>query len=306
MEDADYAAYDACDTTWRSWLSNPVKSPFRSFAKAWLPPIIQDGVRRLLRAPAPEYPKEGMHEFQAQGLTWRLDMKSNIAREMIATGSWERDTTDLVNDMVKPGMKVMSVGANFGYYVLLMARLVGDEGHVWAFEPTQYYRDQLQWHLEKNGLASRVTVVPYGLSDGEVEATIDISPQSASMHYSPQEVRLFAEAIQLKRLDDVAEALGIGHLQFVSLDIDGHEAAFLRGAKTVLGRSIPSIAMEFAQECLHFAGSDVREVALLLKEIGYEICSEKTRKPFPNELAFLKECGNFRHYANALAVRAHV
>lgn len=276
-------------------------SSLRRIAKLWTPPIVADALRSALRPAKPRL--EGVRDFECQGLKWRLDMSSNIAQQMHAAGVWERETTELIRDLVKPGMQALSVGANFGYYALQMARQVGDGGHVWAFEPTRHFREMLEHHRSINGLESRITVVPYGLSDVETTATIDISPQSASMHYSPQENRVGQEAIQLKRLDDVAEGLGIARIDFISIDIDGHEPAFLKGGRRVLSRDVPSIAMEFAQECLHYAGSDVREVAALLYELGYEICSERTREPFANELAFLKECGNFHHYANALAVK---
>jgi hypothetical protein len=122
------------------------------------------------------------------------------------------------------------------------------------------------------------------------------------MHFAPDEICLDKETIKLDLLDNVAKDLGIDRIDFVSVDIDGHEAAFLRGAKVTLGRDLPPISMEFAQECLHFAGSDVRELACILRDLGYQICSERTRSPYPDELAFLKECGNFSHYANALAI----
>lgn len=243
-----------------------------------------------------------MHEFDCLGFRWRLDPKSTIAQAMLTGGVWERDTTELVVDFVKPGMKALSIGANFGYFVLLMARNIGESGHIWAFEPTQLYGDQLRWHVEANGLSDRVTIVPFGLSDTEKTATIDISPQSASMHFPPSELRVGSEIIFLKTLDGVAEGLDIDRIDFISMDIDGHELAFLKGAKKTLSRDLPPIAMEFAQQCLHFVGSDVREVAALLHEIGYEIWSEKLRRPYDDEMAFLRDCGNFDRYANALAM----
>ena len=282
-------------------MTPPAIGAFKRLARAWTPPILADALRNALR-PAPSS-HEGVLEFDCQGLTWRLDARSSIARQMLLAGVWEPATTALVTDLVTDGMQVLSVGANFGYYALLMALQVGPSGHVWAFEPTSHYRAMLEEHLAMNGLADRVTVVPYGLSDAAGRATIDISPQSASMHYSPQETRLGQEEIELRRLDDVAAGLGIARVDFVSIDIDGHEPAFLRGADKTLRRDLPPIAMEFAQECLHYAGSDVREVAAQLADLGYQICSEATREPFPSEHAFLKECGNFSHYANALAVR---
>jgi FkbM family methyltransferase len=282
-------------------MTAPAIGALKRLARAWTPPILADALRSALKPAPPRY--DGVVTFACQGLTWRLDARSSIARQMLVTGVWEPATTALVADLVKEGMQTLSVGANFGYYALLMARQVGPAGHVWAFEPTACYRAMLDAHLAMNGLADRVTVVPFGLSDAAARATIDISPQSASMHYGPQETRLGQEEIELRRLDDVAAELGIQRVDFVSIDIDGHEPAFLRGADKTLRRDLPPIAMEFAQECLHYAGSDVREVASLLVDIGYQICSETTREPFPSEHAFLKECGNFSHYANALAVR---
>jgi hypothetical protein len=142
-----------------------------------------------------------------------------------------------------------------------------------------------------------------GLSDKIEEAVIDLSSQSASLHYSPTEKLVGRERIKLVTLDSIAADLGISRVDFVSLDIDGHEPAFLRGARATLTRDLPPIALEFAQECLYFADSDVRQLAAMLKDIGYEICSEKTRAPFPTEFAFLRECGNYRTYGNALALR---
>ncbi len=274
----------------------------RKLLKRWLPPIIADAARALVNPPPPAVKTSGIQEIECLGLHWRLDMASVISRSLVTTGIWERDTTNLVLDFVKPGMQVLAVGANFGYYALLMAKRVGSGGHVWAFEPTKQFREQLKWHVEANGFVDRITILPFGLSDSARSATIDLTPQSASMHCPPNEIRIGTETIFLKPLDSVTTELGIRKIDFISMDIDGHEAAFLRGAKQTLIRDIPPIAMEFSQSHLHLAGSDVRDVAALLREIGYDICSEKTRKPYKDEMEFLIECGNFNSYSNALAI----
>jgi len=271
-----------------------------------MPPILLDVAKAVLRPrplPLSKIKRSGIEEIECQGLRWRLDMTSLISREMVTSGIWEPETTRLVLDFAKPGMHVLSIGANFGYYALLMAREVGPSGHVWAFEPTQRYREQLRWNIDLNGFSDRITIVPFGLSDSTTTASIDISPESASLHFPPNIIRVRNEVIELRRLDDLIMDLGIGTIGFVVMDIDGHEAAFLRGAKNTLRRDLPPIAMEFSQRCLHMAGSDVREVANLLHKCGYEICSEKTREPYRDEMEFLMECGNFRPDANAVARR---
>jgi FkbM family methyltransferase len=272
----------------------------RRIAKLWLPPIVQDGVRVLRQKRS--IPQGGLHEFECLGLRWRLAMDSLVAQTMLATGVWEKDTTDVVLDLVKPGMRVLSVGANFGYFALLMARRVGLTGHVWAFEPVKHFRDQLTWNMTENGLSDQVTVVPFGLSDKTTEAIINIEPATASLHEVPHHRYVSKEKIKLVTLDSIAVDLGIDSIDFLSLDIDGHEPAFLRGARSTLTRNLPSIALEFCQEALYYQGSDVHELAAILKEMGYEICSEKTRTPFASEIAFLKECGNYGNYSNALAL----
>src|SRR6266446_717422 len=50
-------------------------------------------------------------------------------------GFSERFVTDYFRRTVRPGMRVVDVGAHVGYYTLLFSRLVGQSGQVFAFEP---------------------------------------------------------------------------------------------------------------------------------------------------------------------------
>ncbi|PIS06083.1 MAG: hypothetical protein COT80_02605 [Candidatus Buchananbacteria bacterium CG10_big_fil_rev_8_21_14_0_10_33_19] len=47
---------------------------------------------------------------------------------------YEHETTLFLKRNIKPGMVVVDVGANIGYYTRLLSRLVGEEGTVYAFE----------------------------------------------------------------------------------------------------------------------------------------------------------------------------
>src|SRR6266571_1746987 len=50
-------------------------------------------------------------------------------------GFSERFVTGYFQQTVKPGMRVVDVGAHVGYYTLLFSRAVGEPGQVFAFEP---------------------------------------------------------------------------------------------------------------------------------------------------------------------------
>ena len=246
-----------------------------------------------------QVPSSGWVEVERLGLHWRLEMRSCISQSLVGSGVWEPVTTHLIKDLVNPGMHVLDVGANFGYYTLLLAQQVGPTGRVWAFEPVSMFRNQLLWHLERNRFSDRVTVVPYGLSDRCSTSPISVSASSATLHAVDTASR--PESIELRPLDEVVPELGIDRIDFVKSDIDGHEPWFLDGGRSTFRRFRPPIAVEFAQHVLHVAGSDVREQARLLHELGYVICSEATREPYSSEMDFLMECGNFTFSGNAIA-----
>ena len=247
-------------------------------------------------------PKSGWVEVKRMGFHWRLDMDTDIGRAIAVQGIIEPQTTRLVKDLVRPGMQVLDVGANIGYFTLIMAQAAGLSGRVWAFEPTKKYREQLMWHVENNNLKDIVTLIPYGLSDKTMTTEISIGNSSATLHWTAESVPLRQEIIQLHPLDEVAAELGIHQIDFVKLDIDGHEPRFIRGASNSLKRFQPPIVLEFSQLNLHFAGSDVSLQARLLQELGYAICDERTRKPYVSDTQFLIDCGNFRYSGNALAI----
>ena len=246
--------------------------------------------------------KKGFVKVDRQGFYWNIDLNSCVSKAIAYEGIWEPDTTKLILDFVKPGMHVLDIGANFGYYSLILARSVGPTGKVWAFEPVKKYRDQLIWHINKNGFEKIIEVVPFGLSDNQGFETISIGDASATLHWTNIVPSIEKELINLKRLDDVAEDLGINRIDFIKIDIDGNEPKFFRGATNILQKFHPPMALEFAQNSLHVAGSDVREQAQILKNLGYVICDEKTQQPFLSEMDFLVECGNFDHSGNAFAI----
>jgi len=243
--------------------------------------------------------KSGFIKIRQCGFYWNIDINSCISKSIAYYGVWEKNTTQLILDYVKPNMKVMDIGANFGYYTLLMARAVQPNGIVYAFEPVEKFRNELKWHVEANDLQKNVIILPFGLSDKKEQIEISISDSSASIHPDPNEL-FTCNKITVHDLDSVIKEFNIDQIDFIKIDIDGHEPLFLKGAYQSLQRFHPPMSMEFAQHHLHFAGSDVREQKKLLEDLGYSICKETTREKYSSDLEFLMDCGNFDHSCNVL------
>jgi FkbM family methyltransferase len=234
------------------------------------------------------------------GLIWRLDPSQCIDGDLLDDGLFEPVSIEWVREIIKPGMVVADIGANFGYYTLLFSRLVGPKGRVHAFEPSARYRPRLLDHLERNDCRN-VVVSEYGLSDHLHEELLYGDNVSATMHW-PDDSKppAVAETIRLRTLDSYAEEVRLRRLDFVKVDIDGHEPSFVAGAAATLRRFRPVILMEFSQVSLVMAGSDVERLAGQLGDLNYSLHSERTGKPYQSRLDFLCEVMNCSHSVNVI------
>lgn len=70
---------------------------------------------------------------EVQGYKMFLDSKNFI--NLSINGVYEPFETELVQKEIKRGDVVLDIGANIGYWTLIFAKLVGEEGRVFAFEP---------------------------------------------------------------------------------------------------------------------------------------------------------------------------
>lgn len=156
---------------------------------------------------------------------------------------WFESEIRFVRRWLRPGMRVVDVGANYGVYTLAAARAVGGAGRVWAFEPTPESARYLQQSLAMNG-AGQVSLERLAISDraGEVHFGLtDMPEQNAILENgaAPNAV-----ALPAARLDDLAEAGRWGAVDFIKLDVEGHETQALRGAAAILSEHSPLVMLE--------------------------------------------------------------
>lgn len=262
------------------------------------------GAAEDARAPVEILEREGDWVVcRAGDYIFRLDATQGVDRAILDDGVFEPHSTAWVERLVREGDVVADVGANLGYYTVRFSRLVGPRGRVHAFEPSPRYRPRLVDHLRRNGCPDNVTVSEFALSDREGEERLFGDAVSASMHWV-HDARQPAveETIRLTTFDAYARAAGLERLDFVKVDIDGHEPRFLAGAAETLRRFRPAILIEFAQLNLLTAGSDVDQLAAQLAALGYSLYSERTGEPYTSRTAFLVDVMNCAHTANVICL----
>ncbi|MBP9111951.1 MAG: FkbM family methyltransferase [Polyangiaceae bacterium] len=156
---------------------------------------------------------------------------------------WFEDEVRFVRKLCRPGTNVIDIGANYGVYALGLARRIGPNGKLWAFEPAKETAAFLRASVEANAL-SNLEVVEMGLSNREGTARF-FTQENAELN-SLQAVggggRV--ETIVLSTLDVLHKKMSWEGISFVKLDAEGEEERILEGGKAFLSASDPLVMSE--------------------------------------------------------------
>lgn len=157
---------------------------------------------------------------------------------------WFEAEIEFVRCMLKPGMQVVDIGANYGVYALTMANVVGPDGKVWAFEPAMTTSSYLQRSILHNKMAN-IQLVRVGLSDHKGTGALSLNTNSElnKLVHMPETPGI-CETIQLLRIDDCLEKYGWKEIDFVKLDAEGEESNIIKGGSKFLSSQSPLIMFE--------------------------------------------------------------
>lgn len=124
------------------------------------------------------------------------------------------------NKISRGGELVLDIGANIGYYTLLMSKMVGESGKVYAFEPEPKNFEILQKNIKLNN-ANNVVIEKLALSDKVGRSFIALSEDSGQHRISDSGLE-----IQTTTID---EYFGNKKIDFIKMDAEGSEGKILRG-----------------------------------------------------------------------------
>jgi FkbM family methyltransferase len=149
---------------------------------------------------------------------------------------YEELTAQLFERAITPGMTVLDLGANIGFYTLLAAPRVLPGGRVFAFEPAPENVELLRKNVAANGL-EHVTVVPKACSDSAGRVTLHLSPRGKGLHTIGAAGNGWASLeIETVRLDEFFDDPRF-IVDVAKIDIEGAETRALRGMERLIARS---------------------------------------------------------------------
>ena len=190
-----------------------------------------------------------------------------IAREVALARVYER------RGSLPRGGTVIDVGAHIGIFTILASRAAGPDGRVLAFEPAPDNFELLLENLRRNGCENveaqrRAVSSVKGARQFRVSRagatgsnTLEVGDKSAGQPGESETIY-----VDCLTLDSLVQEGALPSLDFLKVDVEGHELEVLRGGAGVLERLRPRIVVETNPR------SPRREsVTSFLEARGYEV-----------------------------------
>lgn len=180
----------------------------------------------------------------------------------------DREQIALIKRTAKPGMTVLDIGANIGFYSSLFSKLVGEKGHVIAFE-----LDALNFrHLNANTKKfANVTVRQLACGDKTQKLKLYLSDKFNVDHqtFDSGEGRKCVET-QSVSIDDYLN--NNEKVDFIKIDVQGYDFYAIKGAVETINNS-PSLVIlgELWPYALNRAGVRPTEYFKLLESLGLSV-----------------------------------
>lgn len=189
----------------------------------------------------------------------------------LASGRYEPDETAWYERHVGPGELVVEIGANIGFFSLILARAVGPDGRVISYEPDPDLNAILRRNAAENGYAN-IDVREAAAADKSGTMTFYRAPKNTGDN------RLFTHGedgevfpVRVVRIDeDLADLKD--RIDLLKMDIQGAEPLALAGMEDIFRDRPPRrMLIEFWPHGIIGMGNDPRAMIDLIRDAGFRI-----------------------------------
>jgi FkbM family methyltransferase len=196
-----------------------------------------------------------------------------VAFHCLVDGTYEPELTALLERYLPPGGTFLDVGANIGVFTLTAARIAGPLGRVIAIEASPEIGGFLSRNIAANGCPNVTLVAKAAAENGPQRLAFWPAPaEKFGMGALAPQFDAAAIAVDADTIDNIVTALDIAHVDLIKMDIEGFEAAALRGARRLLSSSRPPpVIIEFADWAENRAGARCGDAQRVLQELGYKL-----------------------------------
>lgn len=228
-----------------------------------------DEIRALIGPFGVPMPDQRMLVQTLHGVKYLIDPSDLImGPQLIIYRQWEPELSALFLELLNQDSIVIDVGANFGYFTCLAGTRIGrsGRGRVVAVEPNPAMLELLHANCAINWSMAPIEVHAAAAGPSSGEAMLHVPRnRAANASLTGDSASGDLVAVKMVALDDLVQ----GPVDLLKIDVEGHEAGVLQGARNLIASS-PNlvVVMEWSLEQLAAAGRSAEDMLLLFDELG--------------------------------------
>ena len=190
---------------------------------------------------------------------------------------YEPEVTAVLLRVLQPGDFALDIGAGIGWFTLMMSQLVGEQGRVLAFEPTESTYERLRSHLALNNIMNveahrkalwkTDTTLPFYLNDDDITGSCAWNPADFFSNIKTREKGAKNIEVQACALDTVLQS---ANPKLIKSDTEGAELVIFQGMHDLNVNTVPYIVLELNPFGMQELGSNTEELRSYLWQRGYD------------------------------------
>jgi FkbM family methyltransferase len=221
----------------------------------------------------------GERRVTRRGLHWILDPADYTQQTLFWLGVRDRWEIFHLTRLLTRGSVILDVGANLGYYSVVLAKALAGDCVVYAFEPVGATFNRLVKHIALNGLEGVVRPLALAVSSSAGSGRMVSPPDNSGAAHLVGSDGL--DETQVTTIDAFCAAHALTNVQLIKLDVEGSEYAALRGARQLLRECRPTLMVEVHPCTLKRSGVSADDLLALVRSYGYALYVPRRAKLHP-------------------------
>jgi FkbM family methyltransferase len=220
----------------------------------------------------------GVKTMKRRVFNYRLYLDTSdrgLSRTLFLFGKREIDHYKMLQGILEPGMQILDIGANIGYYALMESLVIGPNGQVTAIEPMLPNIEMLKRNIELNS-ATNIDVVHGAVSASTGTGQMYMSSHS-NLHTFHRDgtASAYLEStpvdVPTMTLRDAAARAG-NRVDLIRMDVEGHEVEILGQLVDLVGEGVIAPRVIFETHLSRYTPeNDFAPVLNGLFSLGYSV-----------------------------------
>lgn len=238
---------------------------------------LQQAEARLYQEKLKSLPVEDGH-VTVPVLDFQMKLRAadqGLSRQLILHGIREQDAIDYLRPLLPKFRTILEIGANQGYYAIFEALNTPPDAKIYAFEPHPENVRTLKLNTALNKCPDKFPEIFQG-AVSDRNGTADLQVHELSNWHSLSRVNLeggWQSSIKVPTisLDEFCRTRGISAVDFVRMDVEGHEAEIVEGGRDILQKSPTCVLfIEIHTGLLREAGHQPEKLLQTLESLGFK------------------------------------